>query len=247
MFQRIALITDFGVGSPYMGQLHAVLHGLAPEVAVLDLVADLPPFRPDLAAYLLPALIRDLPRRTLYVCVVDPGVGGDRQVLMLDRAGDCFLGPDNGLLAVLGRRSVQSRWWRVTWRPKRLSASFHGRDLFAPLAVRLARGKTVERVPVSASGLVGMDWVDEPSIILYRDAYGNLMTGLRAANLSPSSRFRVAGHWLSHARTFCEVPQGAPFWYENSLGLVEFAVNRGRADQVLGLYPGDSIDIMPSA
>lgn len=243
MFQRIVLITDFGGCSPYMGQLHTVLHGLAPQVPVLDLIADLPSFRPDLAAYLLPALIRDLPSHTLYLCVVDPGVGGDRPVLMLEIGEDCFLGPDNGLLAILGQRAIQADWWQVTWRPARLSASFHGRDLFAPVAARLAQGQSVARMPVLPRALVGMDWAEELAAILYRDSYGNLMTGIHAHKLPRTACVRAGAHWLPYARTFCEVSPGHAFWYENSLGLVELAVNQGQADQVLGLRPGDPIEL----
>lgn len=108
MIRSIALVTDFGVGGPYVGQLLATLHRRVPGVPVYPLMSDLPPFRPDLAAYLLPALVRDLPKGALYLCVVDPGVGSDRNLLWLNADGNRYLGPDNGMLAIVAKQGAQS-------------------------------------------------------------------------------------------------------------------------------------------
>jgi S-adenosylmethionine hydrolase len=140
---RIALVTDFGVGI-YVGQVRARLSALVPGVPLVDLVHDLAPFRPDLAAYLLPALVRDMPRGTLYLCVVDPGVGGERGGLLLEAAGDWFLGPDNGLLSRVLHRDAEARPFRVGWSPAGTSPSFHGRDWFAPAAARLCLGEPLD-------------------------------------------------------------------------------------------------------
>ena len=239
--KRIALVTDFGGAGPYVGQVKIQLAALAPAVPVIDLISDLVPFRPDLAAYLLPALMRDLPADTLYLCVVDPGVGGPREALIGDFDGRVCVGPDNGLFAPLARRARTPRLWRILWRPERLSASFHGRDLFAPVAARLASG---ERPPVEAldpASLHGFDGPEDLPRVIYADGYGNLMTGLRASNREPGRRLRAGDRCLERAATFCAVPPGQAFWYENALGLVEIAVNQGRADQRLGLAPGDPV------
>jgi S-adenosylmethionine hydrolase len=239
--RRIALVTDFGPGGPYVGQMRLRLAELAPGTPVVDLVCDLPPFRPDLAAYLLPALVRDVPSGTLYLCVVDPGVGGDRLALSVCADGDLFVGPDNGLLALVARRAADPEVRRVDWRPARLSASFHGRDLFAPVAAVLANGRQPEATRVDLAGMVGSDWPDELPRILYADPYGNLVTGVRSSGLSRQSRVEAGGRALGFARTFCEVPPGEAFWYENAFGMVELAVNQGRADRALGLVPGDPV------
>jgi hypothetical protein len=138
MIKRFLLATDFGGAGPYQGQLRTVLAELAPGVPVIDLLADFVTFRPDLAGYLLPHLLRDLPADNLVLAVVDPGVGGERDVLVLQTERNWFVAPDNGLLSQVARRAGRVRWWRVDWRPQRLSASFHGRDLFAPVAARIA-------------------------------------------------------------------------------------------------------------
>ncbi|MBK1699916.1 SAM hydrolase/SAM-dependent halogenase family protein [Thiococcus pfennigii] len=239
---RIALLTDFGVG-PYVGQLRLLLGAEVPDCPVVDLIHDLPAFRPDLAAYLLPALLRDLPPACLHLCIVDPGVGGPREVLLVRAGGHWLMGPDNGLLALVARRATGGAVWRLDWRPPRMSASFHGRDLFVPLAVRALRGEALGAVARAPDALVGADWPDERSAIIYCDHYGNLMTGLRAEAVASGARIRAGGRLLARARTFCEVPPGEGFWYVNAFGLIELAVNQGSAARVLGLGPGDPVDL----
>lgn len=238
--QRIVVVTDFGDGI-YVGQMRARLGVELPLMPVIDLVHDLPPFRADLAAYLLPALVRDMPEQTLYLCVVDPGVGGARDGLVLRADDNWFIGPDNGLLSRIVARADQARVWRIGWQPAVLSASFHGRDWFAPVAARLCLGDDIQTTSRDPATLVGADWSAELAAIVYVDHYGNLVTGLRAPRPSIDHVLRVGARQLRWARTFCEVAPGAAFWYENALGLVEIAVNQGRANQVLGLYPGDPI------
>lgn len=240
--QRLALITDFGGTGPYVGQVKLRLSGLSPEIPVIDLISDLVPFRPDLGAYLLPALVRDMPRGTLYVCVVDPGVGGDRRALIVEADGNIFVGPDNGLFAVLARSASDAKVRRVAWRPAELSASFHGRDLFAPVAAMLATGKFLDAEEIDPKSMEGMDWPHDLWRVIYADHYGNLMSGIRASQLNRTQVMHVGGHRLAFSRTFCEAQPSQAFWYENALGLVELAVNQGRADRVLGLAPGDPIN-----
>jgi hypothetical protein len=223
---------------------------LVPGIQVVDLVSDLPPFRPQLAAYLLPALARDVPDGTVFLCVVDPGVGGEREALALEADGRWYVGPDNGLLSVVARRAGKLRVLRVIWRPERSSSSFHGRDLFCPVAAMLARGRLPESEPLDAGSVVGWGWPDELAEVVYVDGYGNLVTGHRASALGRGARLRAAGRDIAFARTFCEVSAGQAFWYENSFGLVELAVNRGDACLTLGLGPGDPIGLpfgMPRA
>lgn len=236
----IVLFTDFGLEGPYLGQLRAVLWREAPGVPVVDLFNDLPAFNPRAAAYLLPALAPEFPVGSVFLCVVDPGVGSDRRALVLEADGRWYVGPDNGLLAPLARRARQSTAWELTWRPPRLSASFHGRDLFAPVAARIARGAGLPAQRRPLQQMVGEDWPEELREVVYIDRYGNAMTGLRAAAAAPSAVFRVNGVRLARRRTFAEVPPGEPFWYENSNGLVEFAVNSGNAAAYLGLGVGSA-------
>ena len=237
---RIALITDFGDG-PYVGQI--LLMFAAARAVAVPLISDLPPFRPDLAAYLLPALMAGMPRETAYVCVVDPGVGGARGVLAVSAAGGWLIGPDNGLLAPALRRDPAARVYRVHWRPRRMSNSFHGRDVFAPLALGLMKGELPDAVEIGADAVVGADWPDDLAKVCYVDRYGNLISGVRAARVDPTAVLAIGGHRCPRARTFSEVPVGTPFWYRNAFGLLEVAINQGRADVLLGLGPGDNLPV----
>lgn len=244
----IVLFTDFGWDGPYVGQVRAVLAGAAPGVPVIDLMHDAPPFAPQPAAYLLAALVEALPPDAVVLAVVDPGVGGARAALAVAAGCRWFVGPDNGLLAIAARRAASARVWEVDWRPARLSASFHGRDLFAPIAARLALGAAPagrERAPGPRLLGPAADWPDDLPQVIYCDRFGNAITGLRAAALPAEAVLRAGGRRLSRTRTFGDVPPGAAFWYENANGLVEIAVNRGSAAADLGLAVGQPIVVLP--
>jgi hypothetical protein len=238
----LALFTDFGVADPYVGQLHAVLAQAAPDVPVIDLFHAVPAFDVRAGAYLLPALARTFPPGTIFVAVVDPGVGGERAPLMLEADGHWYVGPDNGLFTLVARRARQARALVIDWRPERLSASFHGRDLFAPVAARLARGEMPPH-HVAPLTIPAGDWPDDWPRVLTIDHYGNAITGLRACALDPAATVVVAGQRLRHARVFAGVAPGAAFWYENSSGLVEIAVNQGHAAQRLGITLGAPVEV----
>ncbi|MEQ9639496.1 MAG: SAM-dependent chlorinase/fluorinase [Alphaproteobacteria bacterium] len=233
----IVLFTDFGRAGPYVGQMQAVCARLAPGMPVIDLFADAPAFEPQLAAYLLAAYVDEFPAGTVFCCVVDPGVGSDRLPVALQADGRWFVGPDNGLLGVVEARAAEATAHEIAWRPERLSASFHGRDLFAPVAARLARGTMPDWRPL-ARPLRPEGWPDDLARVVYVDPYGNAMTGLRADTISSLA---VGGRGLPRLRTFAEAAPGAAFWYENANGLAEIAVNRGSAAASLGLRVGDVV------
>ncbi|MDJ0945515.1 MAG: SAM-dependent chlorinase/fluorinase [Kiloniellales bacterium] len=235
------LFTDFGLEGPYIGQVKAALWQGAPDRPVIDLLSDAPPFDPRSGAYLLAAYAAAMPPGCLILGVVDPGVGGPRQALAVKAGGRWFLGPDNGLLAIAARRAGDARVWQIDWRGPGVSASFHGRDVFAPLAARLARGEALPGREVPADTMVGADWPADLDRIVYIDRFGNAMTGLRAAALGPGAVLEAGGRRLARADSFFQVPVGATFWYENANGLAEIAVNQGRADRVLGLGIGTQI------
>jgi S-adenosyl-L-methionine hydrolase (adenosine-forming) len=240
----IALFTDFGLAGPYTGQLKAVLALAAPGVPVIDLFADLPAGRPKPAAYLLPAYANWFPPGTVVLAVVDPGVGSARRAVVVAADGRFYVGPDNGLFELLVRRAAAAQTWEIAWRPPALSASFHGRDLFAPVAARIAVAGP-DPAMLCAGALSRMpDWPDDLAEIVYIDHFGNAMTGLRGAALPVSARLAAGDRFVTRARTFSAVPEGAAFWYENSNGLAEIAVNSGRADAALGLAPGSPVTVI---
>jgi S-adenosyl-L-methionine hydrolase (adenosine-forming) len=239
----IVLFTDFGLEGPYTGQVKAVLYRSVPGVPVVELFADAPAGQPKPAAYLLAAYGIWFPPGTVLLAVIDPGVGSNRGALIVEAEGRWYVGPDNGLFELVIRRAVSTRTWDILWRPEPLAASFHGRDLFAPVAAQVARGELPSHMPREAGIGRRTDWPDDLPEIVYIDRYGNAMTGLRAALLPAGSRLTVSGRLLKRARTFSDVPPGDAFWYENSNGLAEIAVNGGRAAEALDLVIGSPVAI----
>ncbi|MEW6646351.1 MAG: SAM-dependent chlorinase/fluorinase [Pseudomonadota bacterium] len=237
----LVLVTDFGPGGPYMGQMQAVLQREAPGVPAVTLFNDAPRCNPRASAYLLAAYAGEFPPGSVFVAVIDPGVGtASRRPVIVEADGRWYVGPDNGLFELITRRAALCRCWEITWRPAHLSASFHGRDLFAPVAARLARG---ERPPGMSVECSSNDWPDDLAEVIYIDHFGNAMTGLRAATVAPGAVLSVAGRQLHHAVTFGAVAAGEAFWYENANGLVELAINQGCAAQELGLSIGTSVAV----
>lgn len=240
----IVLFTDFGLDGPYTGQMKAVLLRDAPGVPIVDLFADAPFANPKAGAYLLAAHAAWFPPGTAFLGVVDPGVGRERAAIAVEADARWYVGPDNGLFELVMRRAAAVRSWEITWQPAALSASFHGRDLFAPVAAMLARGEAPPGQSRPPEAGRKPEWPDDLAHIVYIDHYGNAMTGLRAASVPQMARFAVAGKVLGRARTFSDVPPGTAFWYENSNALVEIAVNSGRADTALGLRVGSEVSIL---
>lgn len=244
----ILLYTDFGYDGPYVGQVKTVLAREAPNASVIDLMHDAPAFDPASAAYLLAALVTEMPEDVRCLAVVDPGVGGDRAPVVMQADGRWFVGPDNGLFEIVQRRARQARQWTVTWLPDRLSRSFHGRDLFAPVVARLARGEKPPGDPYPdgwrlSPARPGADWPDDKAAVIYIDRYGNAMTGIRAENCDESRVLAVGGNRIGFAPVFSEVPPSRVFWYHNSCGLVEISVNQGSAAAECQLEVGMAITV----
>jgi S-adenosylmethionine hydrolase len=237
----IVLFTDFGSADPYVGQVKAALAAHAPGIPVLDLLNDAPDYDVEAAAHLLAALAPEFAPASVFLAVVDPGVGTARGAIVVEAEERRFVGPDNGLLSVVYQRSARRRCQAIVWRPARLSASFHGRDLFAPVAARLAAGTLPE------------GWLaprERPEVlfdpaplarVIYVDHYGNCVTGIPVRDVRADARLEVAGREIGFARVFGEANPGEPFWYENSCGLVEIALARGSAARGLGIGVGTAV------
>ncbi len=236
----IFLFTDFGRGGPYQGQMHAVLARQAPEIRVIDLLADAPRADPRLSANLLNAYLPFLETGDVLLAIVDPTVGTERAPLAIATNGRWLVGPDNGLFELILRADRDASTYRIDWRPNHLSTSFHGRDLFAPVAARLARR---DAWGLSSATPKRFDWPDDLSEIVFIDDYGNAFTGLRASGLPRDAAIAVGDHVLRFAPTFGAAT--GPFWYENSVGLVEIAINGKSAATELGLHLGTPIRRLP--
>ncbi len=237
----IVLFTDFGTRDPYVGQLKSRLVEYAPAHVVVDLLHEVPDFNPHAGAHLLAAFASGFPTGTVFLTIVDPGVGTPREALVLLAAGRWFVGPDNGLLSVLAARADDAKFWRIVWKPAALSATFHGRDLFAQVAAEIARGDfPTDKLQPQEKPALEFDAGDLPRVI-YIDHYGNAWTGVRA--VPANTRVQAAGRLFSHSESFGFVGRGEGFWFVNSVGLVELAVNRGSAAASFGLKLGDPVQV----
>jgi S-adenosyl-L-methionine hydrolase (adenosine-forming) len=233
--------TDFHRTGPYSGEIEAAARRHC-NTGFVHLMHDAPAFDPGAAGQLLAALRQQFHPGDVCIAVVDPGVGGARYPVAL-KADECwFVGPDNGLLTAIADRSQHCEWWEITWRPESLSNSFHGRDLFAPFAGRLASGQT----PTAVGAQPFYDPVTvniESERVIYIDGFGNCVTGISADSLSDDDILLLDQQALPHAFTFSSAPIGSPFWYRNSMGLVEIAINQASAANTLELQLGAKVEI----
>jgi len=243
----IVLFCDFGL--PYTGQMKARLLAGAPDHLVIDLFHDVPAHDVRAGSVLLAAFADDFPEGSVFVCVVDPGVGGDtRKPGVVFAGGRWFVGPLNGVFEhVLRRWPDDAKAYEITSIPETLSATFHGRDLFAPVAAMVANGVANG----DRGGLLPLDldlgrhpeFSDDVAEIIYADGFGNLMTGVRAATLASDETVDVMGRKLPRVRTFSDVESGVLFCYENAVGLMEIAANQGNAQNILQIGPSTPIKV----
>lgn len=237
----ICLFTDFGACDLYVGQMHQAIRRQAPEGAVIDLFHSAPAFNVRAGAYLAAHYCPPI-AGAVYCCIVDPGVGGPRAAAVIDIDGCFYVGPDNGLFEILMRRFPVRSARRITWKPESMSSTFHGRDLFAPVAARLSLNQPVEAEAFQPRRFG--EWPDDADEIIYIDHYGNAITGMHASKVDVDQIMFAGGTAVAHANSFGEVPLREAFWYENANGLVEIAVNQGSADRMLNLQVGSPVRIV---
>ena len=257
----IALLTDFGLQDPYVGQMKAVLDRKAPGVSVLDLCHGVRPGDVVQASFFLAASLPHFAQGSVLCCVVDPGVGTDRKVVLALSAGRYLLAPDNGLLGLALAWHGTQALFDVT--PSRGeyegSFTFHGRDLFAPLAANLSMGHEPTNLgrPVLVEELQPCPWAEPTggedhirATVVSQDRFGNLALNLPERTCRP-----VLSSWetitLAHAPdkpsvlelslvdTYGDASRGGPAVLAGSQGVLEIAVNRGSAAKELRLAPGD--------
>ena len=239
----IVLFTDFGSQDPYVGQVKARLLEAAPAQQVVDLLHEAPPYNALAGAHLLAAFAPTFPPGTVFLAVVDPGVGTQRDAIVMLSGGQWFVGPDNGLMSVVAARHRDARIWRVIWQPQVLATTFHGRDLFAVIAAEIARGDfPADKLDEVAQLNISFSGEDGPYVI-YLDHFGNAWTGIRGADVSHQAQLIANNVPFSHSESFGFVRRGEGFWFVNSVGLIELAVNRGDAAQQFALKVGTPVTL----
>jgi S-adenosylmethionine hydrolase len=255
----VALLTDFGLSDGYVGVMKAVILGLAPGLPIIDLTHEVPPQDVRHGAWLLHTIWRYLPEGGVCLAVVDPGVGTPRRPVAFAAGGRCFVGPDNGLFSyVLHAAEVTTAVVldRPEYHLSPVSATFHGRDVFAPICGRLAGGMPLAALgsPLDPATLVAFD-APRPEQraegllghVLHVDHFGNLITNFDAALATrmlddPAVRMRVGVAEVSaRAATFAAGPPDAPFLIQDSSGHLAVAVRDGSAAARLGAGVGSDV------
>lgn len=258
----VTLTTDFGAGSAYVGSLRGALYSAWRDVTPVDVTHDIRPFALLEAVLVLRAAVPSFPDGTVHLAVVDPGVGGTRRPLLVAApAGggeQLAVGPDNGVLLpflVPGARVFEIASAEA---PGALSATFHGRDLFAPVAARLAAGRAPESFGVPVTDPVRLDWPEPESVdggwrgvILHVDRFGNAITNLPGVLAgSAPNKLRVSiggagtGKSLPIVRTYADAAPGEAVALVGSSGLIEVAVVEGSAAGRLGLAVGHAVGLL---
>ena len=269
----IFLLTDFGASDTYAGQVKAVLSARAPGAALVDLTHEVSPYAIDEGAWLLETALPYLPVPAVVLAVVDPGVGSERLPIAVRAAsgGDAaryFVGPDNGLLSPAAPpgsrpsrpgpcpaphgvevRTIESPGARL----ETVSATFHGRDLFAPAAARIAVTGDHESLGAPRDELTLLppfsgtpEGAGLGGTVIHVDRYGNLVTTIRKEQLPPDFTLDINGHHIEHVvRTFSDAPPRALACHVDSSGFLAIAQREGNAAARTGAVRGDAVLLVP--
>ncbi len=255
----IVLLTDFGYRDSYVGVMKGVIRKICRDADLIDLSHNVVPQDVAEAAFVLAASYRYFPEEAIFTCVVDPGVGTDRSVLYMRANNQVFLAPDNGLLSVIADECSRQDLRHVSAEDYFLgdgSTTFHGRDIFAPVAAHLANGLEPEKLGPVAQQIRRLRLPNpvrtaDGSLrgeIIYIDQFGNLITNIRKTTVRrsfnvPPERLEVRvkrRRMVGLARAYADRPQGELLALIGSSGYLEVAVNQGSAARLLGCEKGDS-------
>ena len=248
--RRIALLTDFGTRDPYVAAMKGVIAART-GVPIFDLTHDIAPYDVFGAAWFLRTIVRDWAADTIFVCVVDPGVGTARKIIAMEQRGQILLAPDNGLLSLIERGRVRAVENETLFLPGD-SNTFHGRDRFAPVAAALANGLSLDEVGPALTNIVQLPY-DPPSYgqivggtIVAVDRFGNLVTDIEAARVA-FNPFALEARGITIdrlERTYAGAAPGA-FLIVGSSGWIEISVANGSAAERLQMRRLDRVQVCP--
>jgi S-adenosylmethionine hydrolase len=249
----ITLTTDFGLSDPFVGIMKGVILGIAPDARLVDVSHDIHSYDILEAAYLIDSAYRYFPEGTVHVVVVDPGVGSARRPIAAVSQRQVFIAPDNGVLSAVFQNEVYHIINDGLFL-KSVSRTFHGRDIFAPVAAHIARGTPVESV-----GPRILDFLQRPlpkptrqdetgdkivGTVVRIDKFGNIITNLRRDDIATDFTIRVAGRAITRlCGNFSEAEAGEFFALEGSTGYIELALNQGSAADRLSIQRGAEIEV----
>lgn len=249
MIHIVTLTTDFGIADGYVAAMKGVILSICPDVVLVDITHQIEPQDVRGGAYVLGTAARRFPAGTIHVGVVDPGVGSARRGMVLVSGGHIFVGPDNGLFtSALGEDASAVE---IGASPE-ASATFHGRDLFAPIAARIAAGADpLSLGPTLADPIRLPDWEKSRAAsgvrgrVMHFDRFGNAITNLCPGDFDRHpDAFHVPGREIGAptiGRTYADVRRGEAVWLVGSEGFYELAVREGSARERFHLERGDTV------
>lgn len=254
----ITLLTDFGHQDPYVGVMKGQILRLCPSARLVDLTHEVPAQDVRTASFHLEQSVPYFPPGTVHLAVVDPGVGTERRMIAVRTESAMFVAPDNGLLTRALRLVGPPLEVVELPVPEQSSSTFHGRDVMAPAAARLASGQRPGDLGPSGSKPVELEFPAAcltpgrvRASVLVVDHFGNvsfdLPRSVGAAFFHPGSRWRLQGRELVMARTYAEVSHGASLLLWSSHGLLELACRQASAHLEFGLAPGQTVELIPLA
>lgn len=253
----VTFTTDFGSRDAYAGVMKGVVLSLAPDAVLVDVTHEIPRHDIVAGALALEQAAPYFPAGTVHVAVVDPGVGGARAGIVVEAGGQAFVGPDNGLLSLAARHPRAAfRIDNPQFRRDPVSPTFHGRDVFAVAAARIASGWAAKTAGPPLAGIVelplppmGALTAECRGAVLHVDGFGNLITTLGAAPTEGPWRLDCGGHELAlrGGRSYCDVAEGQSVLYVGSSGRVEIAVRNGSAAALTGAHPGTPFTLRRSS
>jgi S-adenosylmethionine hydrolase len=255
----ITLTTDFGAADHFVGAMKGVILSIRAGARIVDITHEVQPYDIPGGGFAIAQACGYFPKKTIHVVVVDPGVGSTRRALLAEIAGQYFVAPDNGVLSMLFARDPAAKVRHITnerYFLKPVSRTFHGRDVFAPVAAHLASGVAPSRfgtriadyIKQSFDGARRTGKKSWSGSVLKIDRFGNAITNLHS-NEIPTVKNRAFTLKVGTARvtrlasTFSEGPEGEPFVIVGSSGFLEIAMNQGSAAAKLGVSPGAPVEL----
>ncbi len=255
----ITITTDFGHKGPFAGVMKGVIAGRFPEANVIDLSHDIPAQWPPEAGFWVGRAYRYFPKGTVHVAIVDPGVGTERKILVVLADGHCFMAPDNGLLGRLLEDADDSAAYHLDANKldglglETPSATFHGRDIFAPVAAELAAGRVSVDEIATPTQEWAPAWLDRPEVskgkitgaIVTIDTFGNLISDIDGELVQgfKAPVVHIAGRHIGMLQTYGRAEPGSYLALVNSFGVVEVARAEGNAAEGLGSARGAPVTI----
>jgi len=254
----LTLTTDFGLSDHYVGAMKGVILGICPRAQIVDITHDITPYEITEGAYTIAEACRTFPKKTVHVVVVDPGVGTVRRPILVEAAGQYFIGPDNGVLSmVYGREKHKVRLiGNERYFRKPVSQTFHGRDIFAPVAAHLAAGVLPSRIGKAVDDYLRPAFQKPVQVgkrmwngqVLKVDRFGNLITNYHVDDFPDLERrgfvFGVGPQQVAVlARNYAEMGTGEVFAIVGSAGYYEISVREASAARATGCGSGSPIEL----